>query len=52
MGRFIPLWSVTNGRELGELLAADGRAIRKGMLLRTANLSALTDSDGFRLKED
>ncbi len=52
MGRFIPLWSVTNGRELGELLTADGRAIRKSMLLRTANLSGLTGSDGIRLKED
>ena len=52
MGRFIPLWSVTNGRELGELLTADGRAIRKSMLLRTANLSGMTGSDGIRLKED
>ncbi|MBQ7534571.1 MAG: tyrosine-protein phosphatase [Stomatobaculum sp.] len=47
--RRIVFEGVTNSRDLGGLPAADGRLIRRGMLLRTANLSAATEGDKSEL---
>ena len=41
----IPLKSVANARELGGYLTSDGRTVRNGVLLRTANLNDITAED-------
>lgn len=48
----IELTGVGNARELGGYPAADGRNVRRGILLRTAKLSTASDEDIRRLKED
>ena len=45
MVRYIPFKGVINSRDLGGLLNAEGKSIRKGLLLRSANLSQATASD-------
>lgn len=47
----IPLKSIQNARELGGYLNADGRRIKDGVLLRTANLHGISDED-IRLLTD
>ena len=47
----ICLSGVQNARELGGYPAADGRTVRRGVLLRSARLSDSTDDDLRRLKE-
>ncbi|MBQ3265443.1 MAG: tyrosine-protein phosphatase [Ruminococcus sp.] len=41
----IQLSSIQNARELGGYMAADGRKIKDGVLLRTANLHMISDED-------
>lgn len=41
----IPLTGVRNPRELGGYPTADGKKIRKGVLLRTASLNGISDED-------
>ena len=41
----IPLKSIRNARELGGYTTVDGRTVKKGVLLRTGNLSAVSDED-------
>ena len=45
------LAGVGNARELGGYRSADGRTVRRGVLLRTAALSGATDSDLQKLRE-
>lgn len=42
---------IANARDLGGIRAADGRRIRRGLLLRTGNLSAATEADRKQLQE-
>jgi len=44
--------SIVNARDLGDYLLNDGRAIRKGLLLRTALLGEASDEDIRRLEEE
>ena len=46
----IPLKSIANARELGGYLTSDGRTVRNGVLLRTANLNDITAEDIQTLK--
>ncbi len=46
---WIELEGVVNIRDVGGLPAADGRRIRPGVLIRSANLSSITESDVARL---
>ena len=39
MSRMISFAGIINARDLGGLTTADGKKIRKGLLLRAANLS-------------
>ncbi len=41
----ISLKSIQNARELGGYVAADGRRIKNGVLLRTASLNSISDDD-------
>lgn len=41
----IHLNSIRNARELGGYITADGRRVKSGVLLRTANLSGISDDD-------
>ena len=41
----IPLTSIPNARELGGYITADGRQVRRGVLLRTAGLHGISDED-------
>lgn len=43
--RKIPFEKIQNARDLGGLKNREGQAIRKGLLLRTANLSETTEDD-------
>lgn len=52
MKQSIPLKSVANARELGGYQTVDGRTIRNGVLLRTANLNNITDEDICKLRDD
>ena len=52
MNRFIPFDAIENARELGGLPTAGGRSVRRGLLLRTGNLSRATDADVERLQRD
>lgn len=47
----IPLSSVKNSRELGGYVAADGRKVKSGVLLRTGRLSEISDEDITILKD-
>lgn len=47
----IPLYSIRNARELGGYITSDGRRIRNGVLLRTANLSQLSNEDKLTLTD-
>ena len=49
--RRISFEGITNARDLGGLRGLDGRLIRTGCLLRTANLSRATDADQKKLTE-
>lgn len=51
MKQSIPLNSIHNARELGGYVTADGKRIREGVLLRTANLGRISDAD-IRLLTD
>lgn len=41
----IPLKSISNARELGGYMAADGRTVKRNLLLRTAALHGISDED-------
>ena len=43
---------IPNTRDLGGLVSADGRVIRRGALIRSANLSQATPEDIRRLREE
>lgn len=49
--RTIPFERIENGRELGGLVMPDGRSIRRGMLVRSGNLSKASDQDVAILKD-
>lgn len=42
---FIDFQSISNARELGGIKAADGRRVKSGVLLRTAELDKVSDED-------
>ena len=44
-GRFLPLTGARNVRDLGGYLAADGRTVKWGRLIRAGDLDRLTDDD-------
>ena len=52
MSRMISFAGIINARDLGGLTTADGKTIRKGLLLRAANLSQATDADLAKLRRD
>ena len=52
MSRMISFAGIINARDLGGLTTADGKKIRKGLLLRAANLSQATDADLAKLRRD
>jgi len=43
---------ISNARDLGGLVNKDGKTIRRGFLIRSANLSQATQADVLRLKEE
>ena len=48
-GQSLSLTGVGNARELGGYTAADGKTVKRGVLLRTAKLSDATEADVERL---
>ena len=52
MPRIITFAGIINARDLGGLTTTEGRTIRKGLLLRTANLSQATEADLTKLRQD
>ena len=52
MIRSILFDGIINGRDLGGLVTSEGRTIRTGLLLRTANLAQATDNDLQKLKNE
>lgn len=48
---FIDFQGISNARELGGIRAADGRRVKSGVLLRTAELADATDADLSALSE-
>ena len=44
--------NIINARDLGGMIGHGGKAVRRGMLLRTAHLHDATDEDIRRLRED
>ena len=52
MLRTLSFEGILNSRDLGGLVTADGNTIRKGLLLRTANLAQASDADLLRLQEE
>ena len=52
MVRLIPFQGIINSRDLGGLKNAEGRSVRKGLLLRTGNLSQATDLDLAKLSDE
>ena len=52
MKRYIRFEGIINSRDLGGIVNADGKTIRKGLLLRTANLSQASDGDLTKLAEE
>jgi len=49
---WIELEGVVNVRDVGGLPAADGRRIRSGVLIRSANLNSITEADVARLVDE
>lgn len=47
----IPLNSIRNSRELGGYITADGKTVKKGVLLRTASLNGISEEDLRTLTE-
>ena len=52
MSRMIIFAGIINARDLGGLTTIEGKTIRKGLLLRTANLSQATEADLSKLRQD
>ena len=52
MSRMITFAGIINARDLGGLTTIEGKTIRKGLLLRTANLSEATEADLSKLRQD
>ena len=52
MSRMISFAGIINARDLGGLTATGGETIRKGLLLRAANLSQATEADLAKLRRD
>lgn len=52
MSRMIAFAGIINARDLGGLTTIEGKTIRKGLLLRTANLSQATEADLSKLRQD
>ena len=52
MSRMIAFAGIINARDLGGLITREGKTIRKGLLLRTANLSQATEADLATLRRD
>ena len=52
MSRMISFAGIINARDLGGLTIIEGKTIRKGLLLRTANLSQATEADLSKLRQD
>ena len=50
--RAIPFRGIVNGRDLGGIVTAEGKTIRKGLLLRTGDLSKATEEDRALLAEE
>lgn len=50
--RRISFEGISNARDLGGLVNRDGKMIRKGFLLRSANLSQATQADIARLRDE
>ncbi|MBR2109585.1 MAG: tyrosine-protein phosphatase [Ruminococcus sp.] len=51
LNQSIPLTSLRNAREIGGYCTADGRKVKRGVLLRTANLRDISDDDKRKLSE-
>ena len=51
MSRMITFAGIINARDLGGLTTIEGKTIRKGLLLRTANLSQATEADLSKLPQ-
>lgn len=52
MSRMISFSGIINARDLGGLTTIEGKTVRKGLLLRTANLSQATEADLSKLRQD
>ena len=52
MSRMMAFAGIINARDLGGLTTIEGKAIRKGLLLRAANLSQATEADLSKLRQD
>ena len=52
MSRMITFAGIINARDLGGLTTIEGKTIRKGLLLRAANLSQATEADLSKLRQD
>ena len=52
MSRIISFAGIINARDLGGLTTTERKTIRKGLLLRAANLSQATDADLAKLRRD
>ena len=52
MSRMISFAGIINARDLGGLTTTGGETIRKGLLLRAANLSQATEADLAKLRRD
>ena len=52
MSRMIAFAGIINARDLGGLTTIEGKAIRRGLLLRAANLSQATEADLSKLRQD
>lgn len=52
MSRIISFAGIINARDLGGLTTTGGETIRKGLLLRAANLSQATEADLAKLRQD
>ena len=52
MSRMISFAGIINARDLGGLTTTERKTIRKGLLLRAANLSQATEADLAKLRQD
>ena len=52
MSRMISFAGIINARDLGGLTTTERKTIRKGLLLRAANLSQATEADLAKLRRD